>query len=86
MSANNFDNNDWWQWRRSKDDRDHKQDNALHSLNLEVAVIKTRQQIADSNADARHSRTPAIAFGLLSGAVSLIVLVMQILAWRASVP
>lgn len=81
-----FDNNDWWQWRRSKDERDHKQDNALHSLNLEMAVLKTRQEIAAANEEARHSKTPAIAFGLVSAAVSLIVLVMQILAWRASVP
>lgn len=79
-------NDDWWQWRHAKDTHEYEQDKELGQINVDIAVIKTRQDISILNDNARHSRTPTIALGLLSGAVSLIVLVMQILAWRAGAP
>lgn len=85
MNANDI-NDEWWQWRRGQDAHDREQDTTLASHATDIAVLQVQQRITSANAEARHSKTPAIAFGLVSAAVSLIVLVMQILAWRGSAP
>lgn len=70
---------EWQSWRRSVDGQ-------LLSHTESIATLKAYQQVSRDNEAARHSKTPQIAFGLFSAAVSLILLVLQLLAWRIGTP
>lgn len=70
---------EWHSWRRNVDGQ-------LLSHTESIATLKAYQQVSRDNEAARHSKTPQIAFGLFSAAVSLILLILQLLAARLGGP
>lgn len=66
---------EWHQWRRSVDAQ-------LLNHTESIATLRAYQQVMRDNEAARHSRTPQIVFWIFSAAVSLILLVLQLLAAR----
>jgi len=70
---------EWQSWRRNVD-------GTLLSHAESIATLKAIQQVSRDNEAARHSKTPQIAFGLFSAAVSLILLILQLLAVRLGGP
>lgn len=79
MSLSSGNLEDWTQWRRSVDGQ-------LLNHAESIATLKAYQQVSRENEAARHSKTPQIAFGLFSAAVSLILLILQLLAARLGGP
>lgn len=68
---------DWNRWRRTVDD-------VLGEHGRDIAVLKTRQQIMADNEMARHTRAPQHAYWIVSGALGLIALILQLLAARGT--
>lgn len=78
MSSNSLD--DWWGWRRDKDRREREMEAELAKHSTDIAVLQTRQKIAEDNAEVRHSKGPQLIYWLFSGALGLIALILQLLA------
>lgn len=76
MGANNLD--DWWSWRRNKDERDREQDKQLVQHDKQLAILEERQRIAIANEEARHSKTPTIVISLVSLAITVLFFILQL--------
>lgn len=71
---------EWWHWRRSKDTHDRDTDATLAAHAVDIAVLKTRQQTTEDNAEARHAKTPQTVYWVISGLFSLAALLLQLWA------
>lgn len=78
MSANNLD--DWWNWRRQKDEQDRAQDRGLAEHDKKIAIIEERQQTQAANDAARHAKTPTLTLSLVSMGITVLFFILNLIA------
>lgn len=77
MGINNLD--DWWNWRRDKDDREREQDKEIAEHDKKIAVIEERQQIQLANEAARHAKMPTLTISLVSIGITVLFFILNLI-------
>lgn len=77
LGANNL--QDWWDWRRNKDEHDREMDKAIAEHDKEIAIIQERQSIQSANEAARHAKTPTVTISLISMGITILFFILNLI-------
>lgn len=77
---------DWLSWRREHDRLNREQDERLAEHDVEIEVLKTKQQIAVDNEAARHAKTPQLVISLVSVGLSILFFILQLFIAKGGAP